>query len=462
MRIFQIAKREYLSTAMTKGFIIGAFVVPGIVVALLPLIVSMAMKAGPPAVNGSIAVLDNSGQVTSGLRELLRPEEIIERRKQWFAETMAEASEQLGPLAGASDESALKTAAEAAVGDAPQIAVSELDLEAELDKEKALLFKPTQPGSNGRIGLAVIDPNAVLRAEGEQEFGGFQLFMRPKTDDRIIGELEWSLRQAIRDARYAANDVDPAEMHAMTTVVKQDTVEVSESGERESTEELTAMLPLFFMILLVMSVMVGGQYLVTTTVEEKSSRVVEVLLSAVSPMQLMTGKILGQMCVGGTLLFIYSGLGLGALSVFAMLYIVELATLVYLFIFFILAYFMIASLLAAVGSAVNEMREAQSLQTPVMMLVMVPYILWLPISRDPNSTLATVLSFIPPMNPFVMMMRIASTEPPPTWQIFASIAVGIIGSYVFVWFAAKVFRVGLLMYGKPPNFRTLIKWVRMA
>ena len=462
MKILLIAKREYLSTAMTKGFIIGAFILPAIVIAMLPLIVRLAMNAGPPAVNGSIAVLDNTGQVTSGLRELLRPEKIIERRERFMKEQMAAASEKLGPLLGENGQDTLAPATKAVVGEAPQIAVNDLDIDADLEKEKSLLFEPPEPESDGRIGLAVIDANAVLRAEGEQEFGGFQLFLRPKMDDRIIRELERSLHKAIRDARYAANDVDADEITAMATVMQQSTVEVSASGERESTQELTALLPLFFMILLVMSVMVGGQYLVTTTVEEKSSRVVEVLLSAVSPMQLMTGKILGQMCVGGTLLFIYSGLGLGALSVFALLYIVELATLVYLFVFFILAYFMIASLLAAVGSAVNEMREAQSLQTPVMMLVMLPYILWLPISRDPNSMLATVLSFIPPMSPFVMMMRVASTEPPPTWQIFASIGVGIIGSYVFVWFAAKVFRVGLLMYGKPPNFRTLIKWVRMA
>jgi len=215
------------------------------------------------------------------------------------------------------------------------------------------------------------------------------------------------------------------------------------------------------MILLVMSVMIGGQYLLTTTVEEKSSRVVEVLLSAVSPMQLMTGKVLGQMGVGLTLLVIYSGLGIVALVMFARQYL-DIAQIAYLFIFFVLAYFMIASLLAAVGSAVNDMREAQSLQTPVMMVVIVPYVLWMPISRDPNSMLATVLSFVPPISPFVMMMRVTSTSPPPMWQVAASIAVSIVGAYLCVWFAAKIFRIGLLMYGKPPNLKTLIKWVRMA
>jgi ABC-2 type transport system permease protein len=99
---------------------------------------------------------------------------------------------------------------------------------------------------------------------------------------------------------------------------------------------------------------------------------------------------------------------------------------------------------------------------PVILTIMVPYMLWLPISRDPNSTLATVLSFVPPINPFVMMLRLTASTPPPAWQVWLSILVGVVGVYLAVKTAAKVFRIGVLMYGKPPNFKTLVKWVRMA
>jgi ABC-2 type transport system permease protein len=135
---------------------------------------------------------------------------------------------------------------------------------------------------------------------------------------------------------------------------------------------------------------------------------------------------------------------------------------VYAVVFFFLAFFMIASGMAAIGSAVNEVREAQTLMTPVILTIMVPYLLWLPISRDPNSTLAVVLSFVPPISPFVMMLRITSTTPPPVWQIGLSILIGIGAVYVAIWAAAKIFRIGLLMYGKPPNLKTLVRWVRMA
>ena len=127
-----------------------------------------------------------------------------------------------------------------------------------------------------------------------------------------------------------------------------------------------------------------------------------------------------------------------------------------------LAFFTFASLMAAVGAAVNEMREAQSLMMPIMMVLMVPMMLWLPLSRDPNSLLAVVLSFLPPLSSFVMLLRMASQSPPPMWEAWLSIAIGAVGVYAALWFAAKVFRVGLLMYGKPPTFRTLVRWARMS
>jgi ABC-2 type transport system permease protein len=237
---------------------------------------------------------------------------------------------------------------------------------------------------------------------------------------------------------------------------------VTEGGERSSTEKIAQFLPIGFLILLILSVMVGGQYLVTTTIEEKSNRVVEVLLSAVSSKQLMTGKILGQMFVGLVMLVMYSGLGVGGMVAFKLLHLLDAITVVYFIIYFVIAYLLFAATLAAVGSAVNDLREAQSLQTPVMLCLIIPYFLWFPIARDPNSWFAIIMSMVPPISPFAMILRLTSTQPPPTWQVLLSIAIGAAAVYGAIWAAAKIFRVGLLMYGKPPNFSTLIRWVRMA
>jgi ABC-2 type transport system permease protein len=166
--------------------------------------------------------------------------------------------------------------------------------------------------------------------------------------------------------------------------------------------------------------------------------------------------------VGLTILLLYGGLGGGALVLYGLADLLGVANVIYLLVFFLIAYFTVGALLAAVGSAVNDMREAQSLQMPVMIAFIIPYTLWFPLTRDPNSTFAVVCSFIPPIAPMVMMLRLTSIEPPPTWQVLLSIVVGIVAVYVAFWAAAKIFRIGLLMFGKPPNLLTLIKWVRMA
>jgi ABC-2 type transport system permease protein len=89
-------------------------------------------------------------------------------------------------------------------------------------------------------------------------------------------------------------------------------------------------------------------------------------------------------------------------------------------------------------------------------------LLWMPIVREPTGTLALIVSFVPPVNTFGMLLRLASSSPPPAWQVWLSIGIGVGGVFAAVWFAAKVFRVGILMFGKAPNLATLIKWVRAA
>ena len=158
---------------------------------------------------------------------------------------------------------------------------------------------------------------------------------------------------------------------------------------------MNQMLPIAFMVLLMISVITSSSSLLTTTIEEKSNRIVELLLSALSSRELMTGKILGQMAVGLLILLLYTGMGLGALASFTLTGLVDPVILLFLLVFFVLSYFTVAALMAAVGSAVSEMRDAQPLMMPVMMVFMVPWLLMVPIGSHPNSLMAVVLSFVP-------------------------------------------------------------------
>jgi ABC-type Na+ efflux pump permease subunit len=222
------------------------------------------------------------------------------------------------------------------------------------------------------------------------------------------------------------------------------------------------MLPFVFAGLLVFGVMIGGQTLLTQTVEEKSNRVIEVLLSAVSPIELMAGKILGQMAVSMLVLALYIGMGLFLLVSFAMIGLLDPVLIVYFAVFFVISYLLFAAVFSAVGAAVNEMREAQSLMTPVMLALMAPWMFAPVIGREPNSTFAVALSFIPPVNTFAMMIRLASATPPPAWQVVVTTVVGLATAGGVTWFAAKVFKIGLLMHGKAPNIATLMRWARQA
>ncbi len=459
-RVLHVAWREFVATVATKGFIIGVLVTPvilGVVILVLPLLIDPT----PPKIDGELAIVDPTGEVVAGVAAYLEPEALAKRRleiEQKIGEVLPASIQGLtrDPKAAAAMEQALASA----LGSAPEIAVVALPPDADLEREKApLLDGSAQDG--GRLALAVVHPNAVEPDEGGS-YGRYDLYVREKLDDRLEGEIKDALREAIVERRVAGRGLDPQEIAALTRVGRVRSTTVTAEGERETSEILNMLLPAGFMILLLISVMTGGQYLLTTTIEEKSSRVVEVLLSAVSPIELMTGKIIGQLCVGFLLLALYAGMGLSALVSFSLLGLIDPWLIVYLLIFYLIAYFVIASMMAAIGAAVNEMREAQTLMTPVMLVIMIPWILWLPISRDPNSIFATVTSLTPPINSFVMLLRMTSNTPPPLWQVWLSIAIGVASVFAAVWLAAKVFRVGLLMHGKPPNLATLWRWVKMA
>ena len=427
-----------------------------VVIVILPIL----LDETTPAIRGEVAVLDPTGEVADGLERQLRPESLARRRSDLEAALETRAADELGPVAGNVD-TAGQRALGVILGDVPQLEVVELGTAADLEHAKEALRRHGDREPR-RLALVVVHDDAVARRPGEPSFGAYDLWVREKLDDRVEGEIADAVRRAIVDARVRLAGLDREQVERLIEVPRVRSTTVTEGGEQETNEVFNVLLPAAFMVLLTGSVMTGGQYLMTTTIEEKASRVVEVLLSAVSPMELMTGKIIGQMGVGFVILGIYAGMGVTGLVAFALLGMVDLGLLAYLVVFYVIAYFVIASLMAAIGAAVNELREAQTLLTPVMVTLMVPWLLWLPITRNPDSAFAVVTSFLPPLNTFVMLLRMTSTTPPPLWQVWVSIAIGGISVWVALRIAAKVFRIGILMYGKPPSFATLLRWVRLA
>lgn len=456
-KVLYIAAREFMATVTTKGFIFGVLLTPTLVVLMTFLVPRIASET-PPKIQGQVAVFDPTRMIAGNIAADLAPERFVERRKKllsgrpgWGGGSRPARSAGIGP------DSAIQ------VSDMPQIAMLTISA-ADIEREKDLLKSPLNNKSGSpatRLAVIVVHSDAMEPDPEQGVEAKYDLLVRSQLDDRLISDLQSVIQQSIGTARLKSSGIDPGAISGLMTVKRAQPRTITPKGEQKTSAVFNSILPIAFMILLLISVLTSGQYLLTTTVEEKSNRVVEVLLSAVSPMELMTGKILGQMTVGLLILALYAGLGVVALTSFAMLGLLRPILLVLLFVFYLLAYLAIAAAMAAVGSAVSELRDAQSLMMPIMIFLMIPWLLMLPITREPNSLLAIVLSFVPPISNFVIVLRMASNSPPALWQVLLSVLVGAAGAYASLRIAANVFRVGLLMFGKPPSLGTLIRWARM-
>lgn len=450
LKILDVAKREYRATAMTRAFLFGVVLFPLIIWTVIAVVIPL-FDSPDKRLTGTIEVLDRTDStqpVATKIESIFDPARLQAEYDQKKAALEAKiASEETSIPERASAAKSLKKLPEGP----HEVAIKRLQPDADLEARKA------DVRSGATLALVSIGPEAL------EPPGVYDMYTGRTLDIELSSRLMDAIDRAVVDARLARADFDPAAVRSLTAPPLTRAVTITDAGETKSNAAATFILPMAFMMLLWIAVFSSGQYLLTTTIEEKSTRVMELLLSAVSPMQLMTGKIIGQAGVGLTILLIYAGLGLAAANQFDILKQVPTDKLPWLGLYFVMAYFLVGSMMAAIGSAVNELREAQSLMGVVMIVLMIPMFLWSLIIRQPNSTFAVVASMIPPMTPFVMILRLAQTsEPIPTWQIVLATAIGFAAVFVAIWAAAKIFRVGVLMYGKPPTFGTLLKWIRYA
>ncbi len=227
--------------------------------------------------------------------------------------------------------------------------------------------------------------------------------------------------------------------------------------------------------LLYMSIILYGQNVLRGVLEEKTTRVAEVIVSSVRPDTLLAGKVIGVGAVGLTQMLVWTASGLAfwsqrqrifeAMGVPAMPSLVfpsiDPLVLVALLLFFVLGYTFYSSLFAAVGAMVGSMEEAQQASQPILMLLVFSIIFVQPVMTDPTGKLAMVMSFLPWSAPIIMPMRMTATPVPPT-EIIGSLLGVAIACAGAIWVSARIYRVGLLMYGKRPSIKELLRWIRQA
>jgi len=248
----------------------------------------------------------------------------------------------------------------------------------------------------------------------------------------------------------------------------------SSSGKKEDdSSETNFAIAIIAGMVLYMTLIVYGMSTMHSVMEEKSTRMIEILVSSIRPFDLLAGKILSVGAVALTQYLVWAVtvgvLFASAASVTAMVRpgatvpSINLSPmlLVYLVVFFLAGYFLYSALYAAAGAIVSTDEEARQAQMPLTLMILCSFLLFNVILNDPNSTLSVVLSMTPFLSPILMTLRVAM-ETPPLWQIVLALAFSIATTIYVIRISAKIYRVGILMYGKRPSIKELRRWLRYS
>lgn len=418
-----IAKREYLARLRSKGFWISTIALPVMMAAWAVLPSIMVAKA---KTSQKLAVVDRTHELAGLLRETL--DDLAKR-------TAGQVSFDLEVVEPATDAAAQRAALDQRV----------------LDEEIAAWIW--------------IDPEMLAENRVEYHAQSVSNFI---TQQALTGALS----VAVQQVRLVESGYDPEIVAELSSSIDLETVRISAEGSRAEGGLGGFALAFAVFMMLYITTLIYGQQVMLGVLEEKSSRVVEVILSTVDPLDLMAGKIVGIGLAGLTQLgiwFSFAAVLTAPVVVAAMAFLpagTELPTLppmlvLHFFLLFILGYFFYATFYAMIGSAFNNPQEAQQMASLAVIFVVLPWIFFLPILNDPDSTLAVVTSLIPIFTPFLMVLRIA-VKMPPTWQILLGYFLTTALCAGMIWLCARIYRIGILMYGKKPSLRELWRWIRYA
>ncbi|MFV2072718.1 MAG: ABC transporter permease [Thermoanaerobaculales bacterium] len=420
-RIFAVIRREYLERVRTKAFWISTLLVPFFLGAVMILPAYLAARGGGEF---TVAVVDLSGR---------------------FFEPVQSEVERF--LSG-DDEKLVITLVSQALGTDP---------EAIREQVKEQVQKKTFDG------MLVLP--ATLPDEGTPEY------VAPNVAAfKLLSVLERSVNNVMVADRLTDAGLDPDSVQELTRRVGLETLKLGKGGEETRDQGQSFMLAYVFMMIIYVTVAMYGVYVMRGVLEEKSSHVVEVIISTVKPFELMLGKILGIGAVGLTQFVIWAALmaaisapgvvaavGIGGMELPA----IPAQLLVFFVVYFVLGFLLYGTLFAGIGAAFDTEQEAQNFQGVVTMLLIVPMVLMIQIINQPDGTLAVALSLFPFFTPMLMFLRM-TLAPVPVWQIAASVVLMAGAILACTWIVAKIYRVGILMHGSKPKLKDLIRWVREA
>ncbi|HEX5354272.1 MAG TPA: ABC transporter permease [Rhodanobacteraceae bacterium] len=320
--------------------------------------------------------------------------------------------------------------------------------------------------AQGKLDGYFTFPDKPLAADATYAYASRNL-----TDTDLRDWFAGEVSAVVQERRAAKAGLSPDQARWLGEGVTFQGQLVTEHGHKAvtSAEKVAQWLPVGYVYLLFIAIMQIAQLLMMATIEEKSNRIAEMLLAAIEPSDIMAGKTLGVAGVGITLvgswLLIIIGLLATAGSAFALgslasevLSGITAWNIIWFLIYFVLGFLLYAAVMGAIGASVNNIREAQPYMTPVMLFLVLPLVLMVPAAQDPGALWVRVLSYVPPLTPFMMMSR--SAAPPPLTDYVFTTALLLFTVLVVLYGAGRVFRRGLLNAGAPPRLREMFAWAR--
>jgi len=429
-RIIVVATTEFLTLVKTKAFIIGLLLVPVLIGLSVAFQVFAAQHADVD--DHPFAVIDRTG--------VLYP-------------TIAQASEEHNQKSGSGKTQTGPHFTPSKVDPGERAAE---DLKAELSarvRSKDLFAFVEIPATV--LDITTTKPDQI------------DYYTQTPSYDALPDWLNATLQKEITARRFAAASVDRNMVSQLTRSARVTTLGLVErkadgtvSTAKKTNPIATFILPFGMMYLLFIALMSSAPQLLTAVIEEKMSRISEVLISSITPIELMLGKLLGVAAVAVLLALIYLGGAVYGLFATGNIELIQPALLGWFVVYLLCAVLMFGSVFIAIGAACSDLKDSQSMMQPIMILLFLPMLMAVIVLRAPSSTISVVASLVPTATPFLMLIRLAMTPPPPIWQIGLSLVLTVGTTALFVWAAGKIFRVGLLMQGKPPNLPELMRWIR--
>lgn len=451
-KLLAIIKREYLTKVRTKFFVIMTILGPVMlgVFTVLPAFL-FSVKTG----DTRIAIVDQTdgAKLYEPIRgALLSQERNGDEKQPNVAESVGENPQQRMEKAGKSMNGSFRV--EQAKLDGRSLDDVRHELNARIGRDEL-------------EGYLVIPPDILSNSKSKTAYYG-----RNVGDVITRGQIENRLNSVVRRQRLIAEGVKDQDVDALSKSVDVAAYPVNEKGQ-EGAEDSGAGFAMVFIIafLIYITVLLYGQVVLGAIIEEKETRIAEILFSSVRPFTIMFGKLIGVSLMALTQLAIW-GVAFGAVA----LYVVPMMSaqgldinlphlppffFVYFFLFFVLGYFLYASIYVLVGSMVTTSQEGGQMAMPVVFLLMAGLYMAFPVIRAPNSSFAFWVSMVPFFAPITMMVRIVS-QTPPFWQIALSFGIGCATVVLLLWLASRIYRIGMLMYGKKASIPEVARWVRQS